>query len=296
MEVIIFMGIDKLSLTTYEMPQRDYLKMFWDIREDKNRTNLYKYFCKMDYAEVMWRPHKFSDETNMRIPYSKVDINPKYFDNFRFLCDYLMNIFAKEVDLNALGISRIDLTSDVENLPMDVVYSRLHVPGFYRDSLSIFKGTVYIGTNPKIRIYDKTKEIKARLKRINGSKNWLDGKHTPVITEQEKRIIESGRQVTRFEIQLRGYKGNLKDFVNNPVSLVSNFDRVRLYNFEDDEKISAMVGGLQFLMTKINRKLRRDLDRFRAHELETLVKNNYIDSVKEWFEKEKDSPLEEIPF
>ena len=57
-----------------------------------------------------------------------------------------------------------------------------------------------------------------------------------------------------------------------------------------------MVGGLQFLMTKINRKLRGNLDKFRSKELETMIKETYITSVKEWFEKEKDSTLEEIPF
>lgn len=154
------MGIDKLCLTTSEMVKADYLREFWKITEDLQRLRLYKYFCEMDYAQVMWKPHKFSDETNMRIPYSKIDINPKYFDCFQFLYDYVGNIFHDQLDLEYLNVSRIDLTADVENLPMDVVFSRLHVPGFNRDSLSLYKGTIYIGSNPKIRIYDKVKEIK----------------------------------------------------------------------------------------------------------------------------------------
>ena len=278
------MGIDKLCLTTYEMVKADYLREFWKVTEDLHRSRLFKYFCEMDYAQVMWKPHKFSAETNMRIPYSKIDVNPKHFDCFQYLCEYVRNIFNDKLDLEYTNVSRIDLTADIENLPMDVVFSRLHVPGFNRDSLSLYKGTIYIGSNPKIRIYDKTKEIKQRQKK---------GRH---ITEWERGIIESGKQITRFEIQLSNFKGCLKDVVDNPVSLVSHFDRIRFYDFEDKEKIGSMVGGLQFLMTKINRKLRGNLDKFRSKELETLIKETYITSVKEWFEKEKDSALEEIPF
>lgn len=278
------MGIDKLSLTTHEMVKADYLKEFWSVKEDTHRLKLYKYFCEMDYAQVMWRPHKFSDETNMRIPYSKIDINPKHFDCFQFLYDYVANIFNGQPDLEYLNISRIDLTADIENLPMDVVFSRLHVPGFNRDSLSLYKGTIYIGSNPKIRIYDKTKEIKHRQR-----KGWN-------ITEWEKSIVESGKQITRFEIQLSNFKGCLKDVVNDPASLVSHFDRIRFYDFEDKEKIGSMVGGLYFLMTKINRKLRGNLDIFRSQELETMIKENYIASAKEWFQGKESLYLEEIPF
>ncbi|MFO0792625.1 MAG: hypothetical protein U0586_01030 [Candidatus Brocadiaceae bacterium] len=278
------MGIDKLCLTSYEIVKADYLREFWKVTEDLQRLRLYKYFCEMDYAQVMWRPHKFSDETNMRIPYSKIDVNPKYFDCFKFLYDYVSNVFNSQPDLERLNVSRIDLTVDIENLPMDVVFSRLHVPGFNRDSLSLYKGTVYIGSNPKIRIYDKTKEIKQRLrKKMN-------------ITDWEKGVIESEKQITRFEIQLSNFGGNLKDVVNDPVSLVSNFDRIRFYDFEDKEKIGSMVGGLYFLMTKINRKLRGTLDKFRSQELETMIKENYIASVKKWFEVKSNPGIEEVPF
>jgi hypothetical protein len=208
--------------------------------------------------------------------------NPKYFECFKFLYDYVGNVFSCQPDLECLNVSRIDLTVDIENLPMDVVFSRLHVPGFTRDSLSLYKGTIYIGSKPKIRIYDKIKEIKQRLRKKMS------------ITEREKGVVKSGKQITRFEIQLSNFGGNLKDVVNDPVSLVSNFDRIRFYDFEDKEKIGSMAGGLYFLMTKINRKLRSTLDKFRSQELETMIKENYITSVKEWFGKEKG--LEEVPF
>ncbi|MBU6392311.1 MAG: hypothetical protein KGQ83_08735 [Planctomycetes bacterium] len=278
------MGIDKLCLTTYAIVKTEYLREFWKVSEDEYRLRLYKYFCEMDYAQVMWRPHKFGDDANSRIPYSKVDVNPKYFGSFQYLYDYLENIFGERVDLDYLHVSRIDLTADIENLPIDVVLARLHVSGFNRTSFSIYKGsTIYIGSDPKIRIYDKTKEIKYRLRKGCSLTAW------------EKGVVESEKQITRIELQLGHYDGNLKNVVDDPVSLVSHFDRLRFYNFEDDEKI-ASVGGLQMLMSKINRKFRGELNKFRASELETMVKHNYIDSVKEWFEKEKDAALEEIPF
>lgn len=278
------MGIDKLSLTTHEKVEVNYLKDYWRVTEDTKRIRIYKYFCEMDYAQVMWNPHKYSEETNRKIPYSKIDINPKYFDCYQFLCDYVNAILHGNQELGSLNVSRIDITSDIENLPMDVVYSRLHVPGFHRDSLKLYKGTIYIGSNPKIRIYDKTREILYRQR-----KGWN-------ITEWEKNIVASGKQITRFEIQLSKYNGCLKDVENDPVSLVSHFDRIRFYDFEDKEKIGSMAGGLYFLMTKINRKLRTKLDDFRSQDLEMMMKGNYIESVQEWFQRKESINVEKIPF
>jgi len=280
----IYMGIDKLSLTTQEKVEVNYLRDYWRVTEDTKRIRLYKYFCKMDYAQVMWMPHRFSDEKNRTIPYSKIDINPKYFDCYQFLRDYVAAILHGNPELGSLNVSRIDITSDIENLPMDVVYSRLHVPGFRRDSLNIYKGTIYIGSNPKIRIYDKTKEIKYRKRKRCEIPEW------------EKDIIASGKQITRFEIKLSKFNGCLKDVENDPVSLVSHFDRIRFYDFEDKEKIGSMAGGLYFLMTKIHRKLRTKLDEFRSQELETMMKENYIESVQEWFQRKESVNVEKIPF
>ena len=155
--------------------------------------------------------------------------------------------------------------------------------GYRRDSVSFYKGsTIYIGSNPKIRIYDKTKEISARLK--------TEGD----VSESEMEILKSGKQITRFEIQIRSYKGTLKDVAADPVSLVSYFDRIQFYNFEDYCKIAAL-GGLHLLLSKIPRKNRAVFEKFKDKDIEVQIRTNYITSVKEWFER-KDKGLEGVPF
>ncbi|MDD5434572.1 MAG: hypothetical protein PH343_04005, partial [Nitrospira sp.] len=199
--------------------------------------------------------------------------------------DSLSGLFYKSENTSkdSFNVSRIDLNADIENIPIDVVLSRLYAMGYRRDSLSIIKGsTIYIGPNPKIRIYDKTKEIYARLKK--GGE----------VSENEMEIFKSGKQMTRFEIQVRGYKGTLKDVAADPVSLVSYFDRLKFYNFEDDGKI-ASIGGLQLLFSKIPRKNRVLFEMFKDKDLEAQVRNQYITSVKEWFEG-KDTEIEGVPF
>lgn len=273
------------NLTTFSSVDRCYLEEMADIREDKLRRSLYQYFCQLDYGCVMWKPHKFGPEMNDRIPYTKVDINPKHFINFKMFYDSLLGLFSamENISQDSFYVSRIDLKSDIENLPIDVVLSRLYVMGYRRDSVSIIKGsTIYIGSNPKIRIYDKAKEIYARLKMGGDLSEW------------DEEILKSGKQITRFEIQIRGYNGTLKDVAADPVSLVSYFDRLQFYNFEDDGKI-ASLGGLQLLFSKIPRKNRAMFETVKDKDIKDQIRNNYITSVREWFEG-KDERLDEVPF
>ena len=283
--VVVYMSIDMFNLTTYASVDKRYLEEMAYIREDKLGRSLYQFYCQLDYGCVMWKPHKFGPETNDKIPYTKVDINPKYFNNFNMFYDALVGLFSESeiISQDSFHISRIDLKSDIENLPIDVVLSRLYAMGYRRDSVTIIKGsTIYIGSNPKIRIYDKTKEISARLKKGGD------------VSESEMEILKSGKQITRFEIQIRSYKGTLKDVAADPVSLASYFDRIHFYNFEDDGKI-ASIGGLQLLFSKIPRKNRAVFEEFKDKNLETQVRTEYITSVREWFEG-KDEGLEGVPF
>lgn len=278
------MAIDKLNLTVYEAPDIGYLEWAGYISEDDKRYKFYKYFCKLDKAEVMWKPHKFGKETNYSFPYCKIDINPKYFDSYSSFHYYLMRLFGadRNIALNIFNVSRIDVASDIEGLAFDTALSRLNVLGYKRDSLSIYKGsTMYLGSNPMIRVYDKIKEIKYRLK-----------KGQEVIA-YEKALFESDKQVTRFEIAVKPERMTLEDVVNDPISLASYFDKLRFYNFEDDDKI-ASLGGLQFLFSQMRREKRTALEKFKDTDLEALVKANYISSIREWFGM--DTALEEIPF
>ena len=280
------MAIDMFNLTTYASVDINYLKEVSPIREDTEGRRLYKYFCNLPYGDVMWKPHKFGTATNERMPFTKVDINPKYFKNYKMFQASLFGLFSESenISLNSFHVSRIDLNSDIENFPMDVVLAHLYVMGYSRDSVSIIRGsTIYIGSNPKIRIYDKIKEIQSRLRK---------GKDD--ITECDLEMYSSGKQITRFEIQIRGYKGTLKNIVDDPVGLVSYFDRLQFYDMKDDEKIASM-GGLQRLMSRIPRKYRVEYESFKNKGIEAQIRNNYVSSVKEWFEG-KDDGLDGVPF
>jgi len=196
----------------------------------------------------------------------------------------------EQMSLDRFNISRIDLKADIEDLPIDVVLSRLYVPGYRRDSVSIIKGsTIYIGANPKIRIYDKTKEIKSRNRRKKKRSMPIS------LPEWDQAILDSGKQVTRFEIQARNYRASLIDLKSNYKNLVTYFDRIKFYNFEDDGKI-ASIFGLQLLMSKIPRKIRSTFERFRDSGLERLIRENFTASLKAWFEGKNEADMDEVPF
>lgn len=282
------MSIDKFCLTVYKVLDMNYIQEKGSVREDKKGMQFYKYFCQLDEAQVMWKPHRFSAETNFRMPYTKIDINPKYFSSYKSFHAYLMGLFGVEedVDIDLFSVSRIDVKSDIEDLPIDVALARLHVAGFKRESMSIYKGsTIYIGTNPLIRIYDKTKEIKSRERKSLQLTDW------------EEEILKSGKQITRVEIQLRNTKRSLKDIVDDPCALVDHFDKINFYDFEADETIAAM-GGLQILLSRIPRKHRKEFERFKSDDLKKTLRDNFITSLKEWFDGDSEENKEDsdIPF
>lgn len=282
------MSIDKLCLTIYKPLDEKYLKEKGSIKEDKTGMRFYKYFCQLDEAQVMWKPHRFSTETNYAMPYTKIDINPKYFSSYKSLYAYLMGLFGVEedIDLDLFSVSRIDVKSDIEGLPIDVALARLHVSGFRRESMSLYKGsTIYIGTNPLIRIYDKAKEIKSRERK--GLK----------LTAWEEEILKSGKQITRIEVQIRNTKRTLKDIVDDPCALVDYFDKINFYDFEADETITAM-GGLQILLSRIPRKHKKEFERFKSDALKEMLRENFITSLKKWFDvdSERNKEDSDIPF
>lgn len=271
------MSIGKINLTTSLKPDISKLKKMGKTKTDNLRNRIYKNFCKTEFAEVFWQPHKFGLLTNWGIPFTKIDIHPKYFDRFYLLKEYLFNLFpnSNEIELDQFNISRIEIHSDIENLPLDIVLARLWVMGYRRESVSFYKGnTIYIGTNPKIRIFNKTSQlIKKQLKNGNLIKSELE--------------LMNGKPITRFSIELSNLKLNLMELENNPIQLASYFNRFKFYNFEDDENINRM-GGLQLLMSKVRREHRKSFDKYKDKEIERLIKKNFKSSLKHWF-KEKES-------
>jgi hypothetical protein len=265
--------IDKLSLTANSLPDIRYLEKWGDIIEDKGRRNIYRYLCKLDKATVLYEPHKFSEAVNAGIPFLKIDLNPKYFNCYLELEAYLFDLIrGSSLSVGEFNVSRIDIAADIEDFPIDCILSMLRIARIRTESLSLYRGTIYAGTNPKIRIYDKTKEIAGRKR-----KNQL-------ITNHEGWILESGKQYTRFEIQIRPEKITLADVVSNPSAFASYFDRLEIFNFGDNGEI----GIFQVLQKYINRKHRAELEKYRDLDIVEAIKAQYVRNVTEWFDPAKE--------
>jgi hypothetical protein len=270
------MSIGILNLTTQLKPNILFLKKKGEVKQDNRKLQLYKYFVKLEFAEIFWEPHKFGRLTNWGIPFTKINIHPKHFDHFYLLKEYLLNLFpnSNEIELDQFNISRIEIHSDIETLPLDIVLARLWVMGFRRESVSFYKGnTIYIGSNPKIRIFNKTSQLLIKYAK-KGS-----------LTENEMNLM-NGKPITQFSIEIRNLKVNLLELENNPKQLASYFDRFKFYNFEDGESINRM-GGFQLLMSKIRREHRKSLEKYKDKELERLIKKSFKSSINQWFKKEK---------
>jgi hypothetical protein len=260
--------IDKLSLTIYRVPDYEYLNIHGDLSTDEHRRRLYRDIYKLGEAVLFCYPHKYSDPVNARIPYAKVDINPKHFTCYEHMEGYLFYLFGYDgVRSEEFNISRIDIAVDIENFPMDHILSILHVKGIRSESFNFYKGTIYAGSDPKVRIYDKKKEIIWQLKR---------GRE---ITDYERSLLNSDCDWTRFEIQIRNVKKTLKDICDDPVGLVSYFDKLEIFGFHVDET----SGVLQYLYRFINRKYRRELEDLKNTDLLDKIKNRYIEQVTDWF-------------
>ena len=224
--------------------------------------------CKLQKALVLFYPHKFGDSRNARIRFTKVIVNPKDFTCYDELESHLFALFDEDVTAKDFIISRIDIAADMEGLIGESLLAILNIKRIRTDSFSFFKGTIYGGSSPKIRIYDKVKEIKAKLKK---------GKE---ISEYEKGLLESGKKWTRFEIEIRNPNMTLKDLIDNYESLASYFDRLEFFKHDGNEK----SGIMQILYKNINRKFRKQLEELKDNNLVEKIKATYIESVTKWIE------------
>ncbi len=259
--------IDKLSLTTYRPPDREYLENHGTITEDTSRSHIYKFICRLDRAVVFYYPHKFGESRNANIPFTKIDINPKYFSCSDFMLSYIFCIFnSSSLNIQELNTSRLDIAVDIEDFPIDALLSMLRVKNIRSTSLSFYRGTIYAGSDPKIRIYDKTQEIKSRLK-----KGFQ-------ITDYEKELLGTGKSHTRFEIQIRSVKKNLQEILTNPESFASHYDRLQFFDFQTN----GDSGVLQVLYKYINRKFRAELEKYCDNALVEKIKDKYIAGVQNW--------------
>jgi hypothetical protein len=278
------MGLDKLNLTIFEAPDRELLDEIGFVSTDEYRNRFYKYFCNLDHIQIMWHPHKFGPELNEKMAYAKIDCSPKYFPSFQDMINTVQNYFPSPnpISLDRFTVSRFDVKADIEDLPLDVVLARLFVKGLRRDSLGTYKGTIYMGVNPKIRIYDKLKEIKYRKKEKYELTDW------------EEQVLKEEKQITRFEVQVARPDIDLEMLVKDPASLVSNFERLEFFNFEDDENISA-VGGLQVLLRNTYRTFKKSLYEFKDERIKQLIKEDYLAGIATWFDNES-RIIDDVPF
>jgi len=264
--------IDYLSLTINIPPKKDYIENHGEITEDKSRKEIYKFMCKLDKALVLFLPHKFNEKRNSRIRFTKIIINPKDFICYDDMEVYLFAIFDNpDLKPEDLKISRIDIAADIEDLISESLLATLNIKRIRIDSFSFFKGTIYGGSSIKIRIYDKVKEIKAKLKK---------GKE---ISEYENGLLESGKKWTRFEIEVKKPNMTLKDMIDNYESLASYFDRLEFFKHDDNEK----SGIMQIMYKNINRKFRKQLEELKDNNLVEKIKAKYIESVTKWIASEE---------
>ena len=264
--------IDKLSLTTSLVPDLDYLESHGRVTVDEYNTKFYKYIYELKRMVIFCYPHKFSDSTNARIPFTKIDISTKNFVCFSELKAHLRALFnTPELDFSNFNVSRIDIAADIENITPEKLLSTMNVKHIRTESFNVFKGTIYAGVDPKIRIYNKVKEIKNRLKKRYE------------VTDYEKSLIDSKKEWTRFEIQIRSVKKNLEEIANDPLSLASYFDRLEIIKTNTDET----NGILQFIYRFINRKFRKQIEELKDNDLIERIKDTYRKNVIEWFSEKE---------
>jgi len=259
--------IDYLSLTLQLPPDKDYIEYHGKFTEDSFRSQMYRYMCELDKARLLYYPHKFKDLTNAKMPFTNIILNPKYFECFEDMEDYIFSIINdNDLKLDDINISRIDVASDIEDINVKAIIAMLHVDGIKR--FRIIEDTIYAGRNPKVRVYNKLNEIKYRLKK--------DIK----VTEEEKSLLESCKDLTRFEVSKGRPRINLEELKEDPLMLVSFFDRLNFIQLS----CSNPCGVMQFMYKQVNRKFRKQLEALQDMNLLEKIKENYTADVIKWFD------------
>lgn len=259
--------IDYLSLIINLIPNKDYLEYHGEIIEDKSRKNIYRFMCKLPKALVLFYPHKFNDERNAKITFTKVIVNPKDFTCYEELESHLFALFDEDVTAKDFIISRIDIASDMQGLLGESLLATVNIKHIRTDTFSFYRGTIYGGSSPRIRIYDKVKEIKARIKK------------DIQVTEHERSLVDSGKRWTRFEIQIRKSNKTLQDMIDNYEGFAYQYDRLEIFKNDGHDQ----SGVMQIIYKNVNRKFRKQLDELKDNDFVEQIKTRYIEGVKKWF-------------
>ena len=210
--------IDYLSLTLLIAPDNHYLETHGEITEDVYRSQMYRYMCVLDKARVLYYPHKFKDTANAKMPFTIIILNPKNFVSYQEMEDYIYLFIDNFIlSLQSINISRIDIAADIDGINVKPIIAMLHVKGVR--SFRIIEDTIYAGKNPKTRVYNKLNEIRHRLKK--GQK----------VSESEKGLLDAHKELTRFEVAISKPKINLQQLKDDPLRLVSYFDKLSFVKF-----------------------------------------------------------------
>jgi len=264
--------IDYLSLTLNLPPDKDYMEYHGKITEDSFRSQMYKYMCQLERARILFYPHEFSESRNASMPFTIIILNPKYFDCYEDMESYVYSIFNRsDFEINNLNISRIDAASDIPGINVTAIIATLNVKHIRMSTFRIINNTIYAGRNPKVRVYDKLDEIKGRLK-----------KNLRVI-EDEKKLLDLHTDLTRFEVAVSRPKINLKALQENPVRLVSYFDKLEFIKMT----CSSPCGIMQYMYKHVNRKFRKQMEALQDMNLLEKIKETYISDVIKWFGSEE---------
>lgn len=261
--------IDYLSLTLHLPPDKDYIEYYGKINEDSFKSQMYRFMCELDKARVLYYPHKFKESTNAKMPFTNIILNPKYFECYAEMEDYIFSIINNpELKLEDINISRIDIAADIADINVKAIIAMLHVKGI--KAFKIIGDTIYAGKNPLVRVYNKLAEIKYRLR-----KNLE-------VAESEKRLLESHKELTRFEVAISRPKLNLKQLKENPIRLKSYFDRLNFIQMS----CKNPCGVMQVMYKQVNRKFRKQMEALMNMELLEKIKDTYLYDVIEWFDQE----------
>jgi hypothetical protein len=209
------------------------------------RKKIYRFSVAWEHFFVSYEPHKFGECRNNRIGYTRVDTHPGEFESYVELLSELCVLFGCDVKrVLSMKVTRVDICADVVGLSVSDVQRMFCIDRVH--SYNVYKGTIYAGSDPKYRIYDKRAEIRSREQM---------GKNLSVY---DKRILQE-KICTRFEIQVK--KGCECSLGTLPVALdklLNNFNNLNVYNYPDIEKSPFF----QTLYSGYPRKFRERLSEF----------------------------------
>jgi hypothetical protein len=100
------------------------------------------------------------------------------------------------------------------------------------------------------------------------------------VTEEEKNLLETYQELTRFEVAVKRPKLSLKQLKDNPVKLASYFDRLNFIQMS----CKNPCGVMQVMYKQVNRKFRKQMEVLQDMHLLETIKATYIKEVLQWFD------------